>query len=235
MLQLITFASFSERAQRGTEGDFRIGAFETANGISLRWLLSFIRLYEQLPSDLNFQIKAEAEGLIIYTLESEIDEMLNFVANKQNKKWISMAMGVKSRQIVAFHVRDRSRQSAKALLKLIPFNDRNKATFYTDGCQAYAGVIPENQHHVVKKQRRKTNHIERFNCTLRQRVSPLVRKSISFSKQLANHICLCACLPRCLPVRVRTQTGRRHQVFHLPIQSAKSITCIALPLHSASP
>ena len=174
--------------------------------------------------------------------------MLNFVANKQNKKWISMAMGVKSRQIVAFHVRDRSRQSAKALLKLIPFNDRNKATFYTDGCQAYAGVIPENQHHVVKKQRRKTNHIERFNCTLRQRVSPLVRKSISFSKQLANHICLCACLrqvPVCVRTRTgrqalgagrcRTQTGRRHQVFHLPIQSAKSITCIALPLHSASP
>ena len=41
---------------------------------------------------------------------------------------------------------------------------------------------------VVKKQRRITNHIERFNCTLRQRVSRLVRKSLSFSKKLANHI-----------------------------------------------
>ena len=179
-----------------------------------------------MPSDLNFQLKAEAEGLIIYTLESEIDEILGFVANKQNKKWISMA--VKSSQIVAFHVGDRSRQSAKALLKLIPLNDRNKATFYTDGCQANAGVIPENQHHVVKNQRRKTHHIERFNCTLRQRVSRLVRKSISFSQKLANHICLCACLPRCLPVRVRTQAGAarrqvgaiKYFIWHYNLQKA---------------
>jgi insertion element IS1 protein InsB len=32
------------------------------------------------------------------------------------------------------------------------------------------------------------NHIERFNCTLRQRVSRLVRKALSFSKKLDNHI-----------------------------------------------
>ena len=44
------------------------------------------------------------------------------------------------------------------------------------------------QHRVVKKQRLLPNHIERFNCTLRQRVSRLVRKSLSFSKKLANHI-----------------------------------------------
>ena len=35
---------------------------------------------------------------------------------------------------------------------------------------------------------RKTNHIERFNNTLRQRVSRLVRSALSFSKTLANHI-----------------------------------------------
>ena len=76
-----------------------------------------------------------------------------------------------------------------------------------------------------KNQRRKTHHIERFNCTLRQRVSPLVRTSISFSKQLANHICLCACLPRCLPVRVRTQTGTwRRQVPHADRSEPSSIS-----------
>jgi insertion element IS1 protein InsB len=31
-------------------------------------------------------------------------------------------------------------------------------------------------------------HIERFNNTLRQRVSRLVRETLSFSKTLANHI-----------------------------------------------
>ena len=35
---------------------------------------------------------------------------------------------------------------------------------------------------------RKTNHIERFHNTLRQRVSRLVRAALSFSKKLANHI-----------------------------------------------
>ncbi|MEG4589258.1 IS1 family transposase, partial [Microcoleus sp. MOSTC5] len=34
----------------------------------------------------------------------------------------------------------------------------------------------------------KTNHIERFNNTLRQRVCRLVRKTLSFSKKLENHI-----------------------------------------------
>ena len=37
-------------------------------GVSLRWLLSFmVNLYDQLPDDLNLQVKAEAEELMIYT------------------------------------------------------------------------------------------------------------------------------------------------------------------------
>ena len=43
-------------------------------------------------------------------------------------------------------------------------------------------------HHVIRWNVRKTNHIERFNNTLRQRVSRLVRDTLSFSKKLANHI-----------------------------------------------
>ena len=157
--------------------------------VSLRWLLAFmVGLYEQLPDDLNLQVEAEAAELIIYTLESEIDEMLSFVGKKASKQWIWIALDVKSRQIVAFHVGDRSGQSAKALWKSIPECYRKPATFYTDGWCAYEGVIPERQHRVVNKQRRITNHIERFNCTLRQRGSRLVRQSLSSSKKLANHI-----------------------------------------------
>jgi len=33
-----------------------------------------------------------------------------------------------------------------------------------------------------------TNHIERFNHTLRQRISRLVRQTLSFSKKIQNHI-----------------------------------------------
>jgi insertion element IS1 protein InsB len=49
-------------------------------------------------------------------------------------------------------------------------------------------VIPTTQHRPISKLARKTNHVERFNSTLRQRVSRLVREALSFSKKLANHI-----------------------------------------------
>jgi insertion element IS1 protein InsB len=42
--------------------------------------------------------------------------------------------------------------------------------------------------HILHRLARKTNHLERFNNTLRQRVSRLVRETLSFSKKLANHI-----------------------------------------------
>jgi len=52
----------------------------------------------------------------------------------------------------------------------------------------YEKAIPAAQHRAISKLARKTNHIERFNNTLRQRVSRLVRVALSFSKKLANHI-----------------------------------------------
>ena len=52
----------------------------------------------------------------------------------------------------------------------------------------YEKVIPAAQHRAISKLARKTNHIERFNNTLRQRVSRLVREALSFSKKLVNHI-----------------------------------------------
>jgi insertion element IS1 protein InsB len=52
----------------------------------------------------------------------------------------------------------------------------------------YMGIIPAAQHRPIAKLARKTNHVERFNCTLRQRVSRLVRATLSFSKKLSNHI-----------------------------------------------
>jgi insertion element IS1 protein InsB len=48
--------------------------------------------------------------------------------------------------------------------------------------------MPAAQHRAINKLARKTNPIERFNNTLRQRVSRLVREALSFSKQLAHHI-----------------------------------------------
>jgi IS1 family transposase len=59
---------------------------------------------------------------------------------------------------------------------------------YTDFWAAYAAVLPSKRHRMVGKETGKTSYIERLNNTLRQRVSRLVRKALSFSKSLENHI-----------------------------------------------
>jgi transposase-like protein len=56
------------------------------------------------------------------------------------------------------------------------------------GRQSYPAALPSKRHRAVGKETGKTNYIERCNCTLRQRVSRLVRKTLSFSKKLENHI-----------------------------------------------
>ena len=63
---------------------------------------------------------AHPTKVILHTLEAEADEMWSFVEKKANKQWIWIAMDAKTRQIIAFHVGDRSRESAKALWANIP-------------------------------------------------------------------------------------------------------------------
>jgi insertion element IS1 protein InsB len=92
------------------------------------------------------------------------------------------------RQGVAFHVGDRSRDSAQELWAKSPLVYQERPTFPTDQYDAYLGVIPVARHEAITKKARKTNHIERFNNTLRQRVARLLRETLSFSKKLANHI-----------------------------------------------
>ena len=59
---------------------------------------------------------------------------------------------------------------------------------YTDHWQAYKVVLPGKRHHAVGKETGLTSYIERFNNTLRQRVSRLVRQTLSFSRKLENHL-----------------------------------------------
>jgi hypothetical protein len=57
-----------------------------------------------------------------------------------------------------------------------------------DSNAAHTGVIPAAQHKALTKKARKTNHVEHFNNTLRQRIARLVRTRLSFSKQRENHV-----------------------------------------------
>ena len=101
---------------------------------------------------------------------------------------VVLALDARSRQVLAFHVGDRSRHSARQLWEKLPAIYRQRATFYTDSYAAYGRVIPLARHRTITKAARKTNHVERFNGTLRQRLSRLVPSALPFSKPLAHHL-----------------------------------------------
>jgi insertion element IS1 protein InsB len=83
---------------------------------------------------------------------------------------------------------DRSGESAIALWESMPLVYHQYAVCYTDGLASYRVAIPARQHRSVGQETGLTSYIERFNNTLRQRVSRLARKTLSFSKSLENHI-----------------------------------------------
>ncbi len=117
--------------------------------------------------------------------------MWSFVNSKKNSVYIWLAIDGDSRKIVGCFVGDRTRKSARQLWASLADVYQQCAVAYTDFWQAYKTVIPAKQHRAVGKETGQTNRIERLNNTFRQRVSRLVRASLSFSKKLNNSLRVC--------------------------------------------
>jgi insertion element IS1 protein InsB len=126
---------------------------------------------------------AKKGGLIL-----ECDELWSFVDKKRQQQWVWFAINRETREIVGMAIGSRTKATARTLWESLPAVYRQCAVCYTDFWEAYGGVLPSKRHRPVGKDSGQTNHIERFNNTLRQRCSRLVRKTLSFSKKLANHI-----------------------------------------------
>ena len=87
-----------------------------AVGGTRKWLLGFlVQCFEALPDHLHVQPVSCTHDVLIQRLEVEADEMASFVQKKAHKQWIWIAMDAKTRQIIAFHVGDRSHTSAEHL------------------------------------------------------------------------------------------------------------------------
>ena len=99
-----------------------------------------------------------------------------------------LALDADTREIVGVVIGARDEAAAFQLWQSLPPLYRQCAVAYTDFWAAYGAVLPSKRHRAVGKETGKTSYIERFNNTLRQRVSRLVRKTLSFSKSLENHI-----------------------------------------------
>ena len=154
-----------------------------AVGVSDRWLQNYVnQKYRSVPKQVD--VKKKLKGRLIL----QCDEMWSFVGNKKNKKWIWLAIDFESREIVGLYVGARDKGGAQGLWDSLPPVYRQCAVSYTDFWDAYASVFPTQRHCAVGKETGKTNRIERFNCTMRQRISRLVRKTLSFSKKLENHV-----------------------------------------------
>jgi insertion element IS1 protein InsB len=143
-------------------------------------------LYKEIPVDLACSV-ANTADIALIAPDCEADELWSFVGWKANKQWLWLAIDRASGQVVALFVGDRSADGALGLWQALPEGYRQRATFHTDHWQAYKQIIPANQHR-FSKQKKDTNHVERFFCTLRPRCARLVRLSLSFSKKLERHI-----------------------------------------------
>ena len=154
--------------------------------LSNKWLLNYIKAkYAEVHRQV--QVSGKSPG----KLTIECDELWSYVGKKDNKQWVWLALDIKNREIVGVYIGDRSKEAAKGLWMSLPPVYRQCAVCYIYipifGNQI-SGVFPKTRHRAVDKSSGKTSHIERFNNTLRQRVSRLVRKTLSFSKSLEHHI-----------------------------------------------
>ena len=74
-----------------------------------------------------------------------------------------------------------SERSCRELWEVIPEKYKNLHS-YSDFWDAYRKIFPVETHRSVGKESGETNHIERWNNTLRQRLGRYTRKTLSFSK-----------------------------------------------------
>jgi hypothetical protein len=89
--------------------------------VKLKRLLDFlVQCCEALPDYLHVQPVSCQQHVMIQRLEVEADAMASFVQKQANKQCIWIAMDATTRQVIAFHMGDRSHKSAKRLGAKIP-------------------------------------------------------------------------------------------------------------------
>ena len=94
-----------------------------------------------------------------------------------------LALDRDSGEIVGVALGKQDGATARQLRESLPALYRQCAVCYTDFWEAYAAVLPSKRHRASGKGSGQTSRIERINNTLRQHLSGLVRKTLSFSKK----------------------------------------------------
>jgi len=141
---------------------------------------SICRVFKVGINSLQSWIKEEGKAFIQPDISEEkfvsCDEMWTFVQKKAHKAWIWLCYSKMTKRILAVHIGNRGKKSAKKLIDQVP----NMKIYCTDNWDAYNFAIKDPETREVGK--RNTQDIERFNLRMRMVLARLQRKTIKFSK-----------------------------------------------------
>ena len=115
----------------------------------------------------------------------EYDELWSFVISKAYRIWIWIALCRRTKQVVAYHLGDRTKESFKIFYNKVPIDYANCLST-SDGLEVYK-IMRIYGHMMGKKKEGRTSQVEAFNTVLRQRLARLVRRTCAFSKSPEMH------------------------------------------------
>ncbi|HCK65156.1 MAG TPA: hypothetical protein DHW49_02730 [Anaerolineae bacterium] len=98
--------------------------------------------------------------------------------------WVALCR--RTRQVVSWAMGNRDEERCQTLWELVP-EEYRRSMIYSDFYATYEKVLQNAQHQRVGKDSGQTNHVERWNNTLRQRICRFVRCTLSFSKSEVMH------------------------------------------------
>ena len=110
----------------------------------------------------------------------EVDELCTYIKKKSRQIWVVYALDRTTKAVVSFTVGTRTSATLNTVTKTLLY--AKAKAIHTDRLKQYATLIPSNIHH---KKQFGTNHIERYNLSLRTHLKRLTRRSICFSKSKA--------------------------------------------------
>ena len=109
----------------------------------------------------------------------EVDEMRTYIGKKSRLRWIVYALDRETRQVVSFNVGRRTNKTLKRVIRSLELANSRK--IYTDKLKNYRYLITGKLHNTCIHS---TNHIERYNLSIRTHLKRLNRKTICFSRSL---------------------------------------------------
>jgi insertion element IS1 protein InsB len=119
--------------------------------------------------------------------EIEIDEQWAYVGNKGDVVWHWVAVERSTKWVVGWAVGDRSAATCRTLWESLPADYRKCSIFYTDEYFVYRQVLPASRHRPHPKGHEVTSQVDCAHNTFRQWCANLVRKTLSFSRDVYLH------------------------------------------------